>query len=185
MSQNTDDITLSKPIIEMVTVANEFCYYIGTADDKSKKGILEFVHRITPLLYLKGSLLPDIEPEYPEANERFVTQENWETIFTVLREKFGKDDEYWILDPQYINDTEPLKASISENLADIYQDMKDFIMLFQKNTHAARENAISDFKTLFGNHWGYSIGNILTRIHHLLQEENEETPKNSDPLGFF
>lgn len=89
-----------------------------------------------------------------------------------------------MIDPQYINETEPLKASISENLADIYQDMKDFIMLFQKNTHAARECAIADFKMLFGNHWGYSIGNILTRVHYLLQEENEDTPRATDPLSF-
>ena len=185
MKPSTDDITLSKPIIEMVTVANEFCYYIDTAEDKSKKGVFEFIHRILPLLYLKGTLLPDIQPEYPEASERFVTQENWETVFTMLRDKFGKDDEYWIIDPQYINETEPLKASISENLADIYQDMKDFIMLFQKNTHAARECAIADFKLLFGSHWGYNIGNVITRIHHLLQEANEEPSKIIDPLGFI
>lgn len=184
MKPNSDDITLDKPIIEMATVANEFCYYLDTAEEKSKNGILEFIHRILPLLYLKGTLLPDIEPEYPEASERFVTQENWETVFTILRDKFGKDDEFWLIDPQYINETEPLKASIAENLADIYQDMKDFIMLFQKNTYAARENAIADCKTLFGTHWGYKIGNILTRVHHLLHEENEEPSDFTDPLGF-
>ncbi|MCF6171748.1 MAG: DUF5063 domain-containing protein [Bacteroidales bacterium] len=182
---STDDITLSKPIIEMATVANEFCYFLDTAEDKRKKGILEFAHRILPLLYLKGTLLPEIEPEYPEAGERFVTQENWETVFTLLRDKFGKEDEYWIIDPQYINETEPLKASIAENLADIYQDMKDFIMLLQKNTHAARENAIAGCKTLFVNHWGYKIGNVLTRIHHLLHEENEGLSNFEDPLGIL
>ncbi|MCF6342436.1 MAG: DUF5063 domain-containing protein [Bacteroidales bacterium] len=179
----TNDITLAKPIIEMATVANEFCYYLDMVEEKSKKGILEFVHRILPLLYLKGTLLPDIEPEYPEAGERFVTQENWETIFTILRDKFGKDDEYWIIDPQYIDETEPLRASIAENLADIYQDMKDFIILFQKNTHAARENAIADCKVLFGNHWGYRIGKLMTRLHHLLQEENREVLPLDDMLG--
>lgn len=184
MSENTNDITLAKPILEMLAVANDFCYYLDTAEEKPKKELLEYIHRILPLLYLKGTLLPTIEPEYPEANERFVTQENWEAVFSMLREKFGKDDEYWLIDPQYINETEPLKASIAENLADVYQDMKDFVMLFQKNTHAARENAIADCKTLFGKHWGYSIGNIMTRLHHLLQEENEEPTDIQDPLGF-
>ncbi|PLX00892.1 MAG: hypothetical protein C0591_00410, partial [Marinilabiliales bacterium] len=100
-----DDITLSKPILELVTVANEYCYYLDTIENKSKTGILEFMNRILPLLYLKGSLIPDMEVENPDANERFVTQEQWEEVFKVLREKFGKQDEFWIIDPLYINDT--------------------------------------------------------------------------------
>jgi len=116
---NIDDITLSKPVIEMATVANEFCYFFDTAEKKEKQEILDFIQRIMPLLYLKGSLLPNINPQYSEANERFVTEEQWEKLFTMLREKFGKDDEFWIIDPQYVNETEPLKASLSENIADI------------------------------------------------------------------
>lgn len=173
----TDDITLSKPVIEMATVANEFCFFFETVDKKDKQTILDFTQRILPLLYLKGSLLPIISPQYPDANERFVTEEQWETIFTTLRDKFGKDDEYWIIDPQYINETEHLKASLSENIADIYQDMKDFIMLMQKNKLAARENAVSECRTLMANHWGYRIGNIFTRIHHLIYYD-EESPES-------
>ncbi len=171
--QTTDDITLSKPIIEMATVANEFCYFFETLEKKDKETIFDFIQRILPLLYLKGTLLPHISPSHPEANERFVTEEQWERVFTELRDKFGKDDEYWIIDPQYINETEPLKASLSENIADIYQDMKDFLMLLQKNTLAARENAISECSILLGNHWGYRVGNIFSRIHHLIYFEEE------------
>jgi len=187
MAENThpDDITLSKPILEMVTVANEFCYYLDNIENKSKTGILEFMNRVLPLLYLKGSLIPDIEVENPDANERFVTQEQWEEVFNALREKFGKQDEFWIIDPLYINDTEPLKASLAENLADIYQDMKDLIMLFQKNTFDARQNAISDIKELFGTHWGYSIGNVFNRIHHLLHSDEAEPPQFEKSLDLF
>ncbi len=171
--KNIEDITLSKPVIEMATVANEFCYFFETIENKDKETIIDFVQRILPLLYLKGTLLPEIEPQNPDANERFVTEEQWERVFTELRDKFGNDDEYWIIDPQYINETEPLKASLSENIADIYQDMKDFILLLQKNTLDARENAIYDCSVLLGNHWGYRVGNIFTRIHHLIYFEEE------------
>jgi len=172
-----DDLTLSKAVIEMATVANEFCYFFETVEKKKTDIILNFTQRILPLLYLKGSLLPDVNPQNPDANERFVTEEQWEVIFITLREIFGKDDEYWIIDPQNINETEPLKASLAENIADIYQDMKDFILLLQKNTHAARENAINECKSLLANHWGYRVGNVFTRIHYLLYyNENINTP---------
>ncbi len=183
MTDYPDDITLSKNVIEMVTVANEYCFFMDTIEGKTKLSIIEFVHRVIPLMYVKGTLLPEIEPGYPEANERFVTQEQWENIFTLLRKKFGSDDEFWIIDPQHINETEPLKASLSENMADIYQDMKDIIMLFQKNTVAARENAIADCRTLFAERWGYKIGNILSQLHHLLyNNENEIFEEETDWL---
>lgn len=172
-----DDITLSKPVIEMATVANEFCYFFDTVENKDKDTILNFLQPILPLLYMKGSLIPQITPQYPESNERFVTEEQWEKVFTSLREKFGNDDEFWLIDPQYINETEPLKASLSENIADIYQDMKDFILLMQRNSLAARENAVSECSNLMASHWGYRIGNIFTRIHHLLYfNEDISTP---------
>ena len=174
-SKSNDDITLSKQVIEMATVANEFCYFVENIEKKEKEIVLEFMQRILPLLHLKGSLLPEIEPEHPEANERFVTEEKWEREFNELRQTLGEDDEYWIIDPQYINDTEPLKASLSENITDIYQDMKDFLLLMQKNTHAARENAISECKILHANHWGYRVGNIFTRIHHLIYFEEDSS----------
>ncbi|RLD31434.1 MAG: hypothetical protein DRI72_08960 [Bacteroidetes bacterium] len=180
-----NDITVSKPILEMVTVANEFCYYLENAEEKSKSGILEFVNRILPLLYLKGSLLPDIEVENPDANEKFATEEQWERVFLLLREKFGKQDEFWTIDPLYINDTEPLKASLAENIADIYQDMKDLIMLYQKNTFDARQNAVADIKLLFATHWGYRIGNILNRTHHLLHSDEAEPPQFAKSLDLF
>ncbi|MBN2614068.1 MAG: DUF5063 domain-containing protein [Bacteroidales bacterium] len=174
MSKYSDDPTVSKPIIEMLTIANEFCFFLEQIEKKEANEILNFFYRIGPLMYLKGSLLPDIEVENPEANERFVTSEQWENLFNALREKLGKKDEYWIIDPQYINENEPLKASLSENITDIYQDMKDFLMLYQKNTFAARQNAVKECTNLFSNHWGYRIVNSMSKIHYLIHDKEEE-----------
>ena len=174
MTELPDDITMGKNSLEMLIVANEYCLFMEDIENKSKKAIFDFIHRVLPLMYTKGSLMPELEVEYPEANMRFVTEEQWESLFTLLREKFADSDEFWIIDPQYINETEPLKASLAENLADIYQDMKDFILLYQKNTVAARQNAINDCKNLFSNHWGYSISNIMAQLHHLIYNTEED-----------
>lgn len=169
-----DDITISAPAIEMLTVANEYCYFLEHLEGKTKDELLTFMQKILPLMYLKGSLIPSFEPEYPEASERFVTEENWEAVFNVMRDLLSSDDEFWVIDPLYINETEPINSSISEHLSDIYQDMKDFLLLYQRNTHAARENAVSDCGKLFAAHWGFRIGNILGRIHYLLHNEADD-----------
>ena len=179
MTELPDDITMSKNALEMLIVANEYCLFMEEIEGKSKKAIFDFVHRLIPLMYTKGTLIPDVVVEYPEANMRFVTEEQWENIFTTLREKFGKDDEFWIIDPQYINETEPLKASLSENITDVYQDMKDFVLLYQKNTIAARQNALADCKSLFSDHWGYRISNIMSQLHHLIYNSEEDILSDS------
>ncbi|MBE0651551.1 MAG: DUF5063 domain-containing protein [Bacteroidales bacterium] len=176
MSSYIDDITISKPVLEMLTVANEYCYFIQNVSNKTVNDVLEFIYRMGPLLYLKGSLIPEVTVQNPEANERFVTAEEWENTFYVLREKMGTKDEFWMIDPQYINENEPIKASLAENLTDIYQDMEDFIMLYQKNTLAARENAVNECRNLFATHWGYRITTMMPKIHHLLHESEQEPP---------
>ena len=84
MPELPDDITMGKNSLEMLIVANEYCLFMEDIENKSKKAIFDFIHRVLPLMYTKGSLLPELEVEYPEANMRFVTEEQWESLFTLL-----------------------------------------------------------------------------------------------------
>lgn len=139
----------SKNVMEMLTVANEYCHFVEKAYNYETKDILEYMQKILPLLYLKGSLLPDITVQVPEANEKFVTEENWEILFNELRNKFKPNDEYWVVDHSDFKFNEPDKNSLADNLTDIYQDLKDFVLLYAKGTEAARENAVKDCKYFF------------------------------------
>ena len=53
------------------------------------------------------------------------------------------------------------------NYADIYQDLKDFIYLYQKNTEMAKENAVSECKRLFQTRWGVRLTRAHTVIHEI------------------
>jgi len=155
-------------VLEMLTVANEYCLFLEKSDDYSEYDIIDFLNKISPLLYLKGMLLPNVIVKYPQANERFVTEENWEGIFNNLRAKLGGKDEYWAINYSEPNDTEPVKNSLADNYADIYQDLKDFILLFQKPSDAAKENAVKECKALFKNHWGPRIIKANNYLHNLI-----------------
>ena len=108
-------------------------------------GMQIFYQKLLPLLYLKGSLLPQLGAEDDTALEHFVTEEKWEEVFTHISKKLEKDDSYFLIDDEayVVKGAENGKASIAEKLADAYQDMKDFVMLYQKGSHAAKENAVN------------------------------------------
>lgn len=165
-------------VLEFLRVAHEYCLFTEKAVEKDKEQISEFFLKIGPLLYLKGKLLPEIDPEYPETTERFVTEEEWQDIFNVHRAAFNKDDEYYHINYEEFNEYEAVKASLSENFTDIYQDLKDFILLYQKNSHAARQNAVHDCKALFETRWGHKILSNMRYLHFLHNKTLFEKDEN-------
>lgn len=176
---NENDPVYRTSVIDMFTVANEYCLFIEKAENYQVSDIIHYLSKVLPLMYLKGSLLTDVQVEYPEANERYVTEEQWQEIFNSLRHKFSDKDTFYHCDP---GDSEGdiLLLSFAENLADIYQDMKDFVLLYSKEFHAARENAVSEMFSLFGSHWGHRILLVLTHIHFLQHRRDMESLLNED-----
>lgn len=165
MSTTGENLTQSKSVLEMITVAHEFCMFMEKAESYSQEDILNYFQKIIPLLYLKGSLLPIIEVADDSYVERYITAETWEIVFNELRNKLKPHDDYWTL--EYSDDTEATKASIADNLTDVYQDLKDFVILYTKNTQTARENAAHECKVHFETHWGIRLLNALKAIHML------------------
>ncbi len=129
------------------------CLTLEAPDKHEKQRFLDIVSKILPLLYLKGSLLPKIPEPDKEANERFLTLEEYEIQFNKLRDVFGKDDVHYMIDMHGDKDF-PVKVSASELLSDIYQDMKDFVLLYQKNSRASKQNAAYNGRLNFLKNWG-------------------------------
>jgi hypothetical protein len=154
-------------VLEFLRVAHEYCIFTENSNEKKKTDIYDFFLKIGPLIYLKGKLLPELVPEYPESIERFVTEEEWQEIFNTFRALFGEEDEFYHVGYEEYNEYEAVKASLSENFTDIYQDLKDFILLYQKNSQAARQNAVYECKSLFETRWGPKVLSNIRYIHYL------------------
>jgi len=160
----------SASVLDMFTIANEYTIFIEKAENNKESDIIIYLSKILPLMYLKGSLLNAVEVEFPEANERYVTEEQWLEIFNTLRLKFGDKDKFYHCDPAECSD-EVQTYSLAENLADIYQDMKDFVLLYSKESHAARENAVNEIFLLYCSHWGHRVLISLVHVHYLLHRD--------------
>src|SRR5450759_3068903 len=142
MDTNSDPV-FSRNIIEFVAVANEFCKYAEHASELKGDELLKILQRILPLMYLNASLLPQLNSFFEDGNEKFVTESDWVRIHETLKEKFGTANDYLELFDEKINESEgPVLSSISENMADIYQDMKDFLLLYQTGTGEVMNDAV-------------------------------------------
>ncbi len=164
----------SRQVIEFVTVANEFCSFMESAGQFERLDFILKMQKLLPLLYLKGSLIPEMESVLNECNEKFVTEQEYDFVKDQVQAHMGELDDYseqW--DPKISGSTEPVITSISENMADIYQDMKDFVSLFSIGTTEIMNDAVWECKMNFENYWGQILVNALRVIHRIITGDEE------------
>jgi hypothetical protein len=172
--ENSSEPVYSRNVIEFVAVANEFCKYAEHASELNGDELLKILQRILPLMYLKASLLPKLEPFFEDGNEKFVTEADWVRVHENLREKFGTADDYReVFDDKAKETDEAVVSSISENMSDIYQDIKDFLLLYQTGTNEVMNDAIWECRLNFETFWGQKLVNSMRAIHSFLYSGEE------------
>lgn len=178
-------VIFDRNVIEFVTVAAEFCGFLERAEGKKRDKFVDTSLKILPLLYLKASLLPECEMMSDEYPENYVTEETYEilrmNIASVLTEK---DDYLEVFLPDMAYSDTPIKKCISEDLADIYQDIKDFIFIFQLGLNETMNDSLVICKENFGNIWGQKLVNTLRALHDVKYNtspfEDEEKSEEED-----
>lgn len=114
------------------------------------------------------------EPVFEDGNEKFVTESDWNMIHNTLREKFGTANDYLDLPDDILNEPETLvSSSLAENMTDIYQDMKDFLLLYQTGTKEVMNDAIWECRMNFENIWGQKLVNAMRAIHKFIYSGEE------------
>lgn len=180
----------SANVVEFVTVANEYCCQLEQCGKSNNREFLDRMSKIIPLLYLKTALLPELISSLNDDVESFVTEDDYEAVRQNIARLLGELDNYLdtqVSDMQY--SLEPLPASISENLADVYQDLKDMILNFNSANGSVMIEAIVFCKDNFKNVWGQKLLSSLVAIHNALYSSDSdfttnETEGNDDDTKF-
>lgn len=167
--------------LEFVTVALEFCTFVEAAGQNGLFDFMDKAVKIFPLLYLKATLLPEVESDEDAEPELFVTEDMYESVRTRIANLLGEKDTYletFHPDMQY-SDT-PIAAFISENLADVYQDVGNFVSLFRQGYEEVMLQAIALCRTNFQEFWGQQLLNALKALHAARYSDDEIIETNEE-----
>ena len=178
----------SEEVIEFVRRAAGYCDWLENSVTQPRKLWFEKLRIILAGVYHQTLQLPKVEAIYQEGNQKFVTEKDYNRIRQFIRKKAGQWDEY----PEVFNPEEPIEemevtARISEDCADIYQDLKDFITLYHIGNNEIMNDALWEVQENFDRLWGQKLLNVLRVIHRLLtfadlsEEEKEEDEEQSAP----
>lgn len=195
MENSIKEIVFSKQVVEFAAVAKEYCAFIENATKFKRSQFVKISSSLLPLLYYKASLLPVAEPIYDEGNQKHVTEEFYLALNSRLKTYLGEFDAFpEVFDKRIVETDEEFSASLAEYLSDIYQDLKDFTMLYQSAQVEIMNDALWECTQNFKDYWGIRLANSIRAIHQLAfggldldieKEEDEQSPDDLDTSDWF
>lgn len=160
-------------VIDFVAQAAIFCVYLEEIEQPTKSDFIKKMLGLLPQIYTKALQLPSLKSTMYGDPERFVTEEEYDIIRTKIENIFGSDDAYlevFLEDMRYSD--EPITAFISENIADIHQELDNLVSNWQIENEDVKNDALVACMEAFNEHWGQKLVNVLRPLHALSLEPN-------------
>lgn len=165
---STASVIFDRNTVEFVTVSAEFCAFLEQAESKSRRRFVDTALKLLPLLYLKASMLPPCEAEGMAEPEIIVTESDYDAIRSMVAGVLADRDDYldvFLADMRY-SDT-PIRRNISEDLADIYQDIKNFVDVYRLGFDETMHDALAICEEHFASYWGQVLVNTMRALHEV------------------
>ena len=178
MMEDSRQIIYSRNTLEFATVAVEFCGYLEQTEGRKRAEFVDTILKLMPLLYLKASLVEKAEGSEDFYPEEFVTEQDYEFVRTVLAGVMGEDDDYldfYNEDARFSD--EPVAKAISEDLADLYQAVKNFTEAYKSGLDENMLEAVAAVKDGFELYWGQTLTNAMRALHRVrytLKDEDDD-----------
>ncbi len=166
-SENTSSIVFSRQVIEFITVTKEFVQLLEECSSFDKDTFISHSHKILALLYLKTTMLPKFDSEFENFSDNSVTELDWVNLNNELLLLIGDDDDYYDTFDISQESYEPVHSSISENLTDIYQDLKNCIEIYKIGTSETSNEALYECQQNFETIWGQKLVSALKELHSI------------------
>ncbi len=148
-------------IQKFVEIAKQFCTWIeGSPDD----GEMEITAIQRQLADLHAAVVRLEDTECGDAMDVEVSPEDWK----VVRERFMNlpVNGYWdIFDTLELEPKPPVYNLLSDDLADIYGDVKEGLLLYERGFVV---EAVWQWRFTFSTHWGRHLTGAQRAIHSYL-----------------
>ena len=175
------ELIFERNVVEFVTVAAEFCKFLEQAETTPRNAFVDTSLKILPLLYLKAEMLPACERMGEDNLETFVTEDAYEVLRINIAGIMAEKDDYldvFVSEMKYSD--QPIRKFISEELADIYQDIRDFIFVFQLGLNETMHDALAVCQENFKLYWGQKLVNALRALHDAKYNGNNDDKEEND-----
>lgn len=172
MNQN-----LSNNALAFIALCNEYCMAVENARESLLPSFAGNMLRLLPRIYISASDLVNI-PEVMQYREEepYVSQaleeDYYESVRRSLESLLGEHDTYLEVfeeDMKY-SDT-PIAATVSEQLADLFQVMYNFLETVREATTDVTYEALASVSNDFESYWSRTLCNVMRPLNQLYYSE--------------
>lgn len=166
----------SKDVIDFVKLAADYCLKLEHSREATPRELVKAMLNSLPYLYIKGTALlkttgeNDLMSIGPQ-----VTEEDYNFVRNGVYDVLGRYDEYldvFVEDMKYSD--KPILRSVSEDLADIYQDLRNFLAVYRDGIEEMMTAALYEVLDNFKEYWGQKCVNVMRALHDILYQQMTE-----------
>jgi hypothetical protein len=163
------DSGLDPAVVHFVVVAKQFCQILETEITPLNRELVQRLLEAILALYTAGLTLPDAESEYQES---LCDRDTRHRFLKTVAEKLNGDLYYQeMFEPLDLDVREPVTGSLSDDLTDIYFDVKEGLMRISDDG-VVPAHVIWAWAFGLESHWGRHAVGAITALHSLLFGEH-------------
>ncbi|MBO7610149.1 MAG: DUF5063 domain-containing protein [Muribaculaceae bacterium] len=166
MSEN--DIKLEPNELAFIALTNEYCQTIEkAAEGIDRDTFVKTMTKLLPRIYISANDI-DMNPMANVYIDSALDETAYEQIRDTISQVMADEDIYLevFLDDMKYSDT-PISASISENLADLYQEFYNLVNAVQYATTSDQSDLLGLCYENFTDYWGQTLVNVLRALHNV------------------
>ena len=155
-------------MVEFVTASNGLCHFLEQMQGEEGRSFIVSAIQLLSAIYATFVKLGASEPVYDTALEPTVTEQDWSTIYQKVARVLGPYNDY--LRPAEVDEfdrSEMVRHTISEDMADLYQELKDFTVTYSRGMEELMNDAAWELGERFSEHWGKKLLLSLLALHDL------------------
>lgn len=158
----------SREMVDFVTRANECCGYLEDLTEVNGKSFIAHMVRNLSGTYTAFLKLEETEPQLESSAEPVVTEEQWSALYQRISSILGPHNDYLrAVKENEFDRTELAPHTISEDIADLYQELRDFTTVYARGVEEMMNDAAWELSVRFAEHWGKKLLLSLTALHEL------------------
>ena len=166
--QKLHSFVYSEEVVSFVRAANDTAIFVEELKDKNGKTFIAEALNHLSEVYRTILKVGDTEPLAESGAEPSVSEQEWSEVFQGIVALLGAHNE--ILRPAEDDEfdrSDLVTHTISEDLADVYQELRDFTSLYSRGLEEIMNDSVWEVKVRFMEHWGKKLLRVLSSLHDL------------------
>lgn len=161
-------------LLHAVARANDFCVTVQNVSEFEKEDFIEALLTMLPPLYSDFNDMESIDASDAYLGS-YMDEEYYEQIRRKMQRLFGEDDVFLetMVEEMKYSDT-PVGVSISESLADIFQDLYNFISAVKDSDGDMLDEAYAVCRENFREYWSQTLCNVLRPLNRLRYHHQDD-----------